>query len=146
MAISFLYGISETEKPTICKDFGRYLHSSHHAPFMKHQTYNIERPLAWPRVQAQMSNKHNLVLYIDRELVEKTRNLGFNLSKTFENHLKQLITQFSQVNQLNNCESNVTHSDWWAGPDLNRRPLARKANVLTKLDDRPSPFGHCAKI
>ena len=25
----------------------------------------------------------------------------------------------------------------WAGPDLNRRPLARKANVLTKLDDRP---------
>ena len=25
----------------------------------------------------------------------------------------------------------------WAEPDLNRRPLARKANVLTKLDDRP---------
>ena len=30
--------------------------------------------------------------------------------------------------------------EWWAGPDLNRRPLARKANVLTKLDDRPSCF------
>jgi hypothetical protein len=28
-------------------------------------------------------------------------------------------------------------NSWWAGPDLNRRPLARKANVLTKLDDRP---------
>ena len=28
--------------------------------------------------------------------------------------------------------------EWkWAGPDLNRRPLARKANVLTRLDDRP---------
>jgi hypothetical protein len=26
---------------------------------------------------------------------------------------------------------------WWAEPDLNRRPLARKANVLTRLDDRP---------
>ena len=25
----------------------------------------------------------------------------------------------------------------WAEPDLNRRPLARKANVLTKLDDQP---------
>jgi hypothetical protein len=25
----------------------------------------------------------------------------------------------------------------WAEPDLNRRPLACKANVLTKLDDRP---------
>jgi hypothetical protein len=83
---------------------------------------------------------------VDQELIEKSRNLGFNLSKTFENHLKQLTTQFSQVNQLNNRESNVNHGDWWAGPDLNRRPLARKANVLTKLDDRPSHFGHCAKI
>jgi hypothetical protein len=86
----------------------------------------------------QMSNKRNVVLYLDKELIEKSRELGFNLSKTFENHLKQLITQFSTVNQVNNCESNEIHSDWWAGPDLNRRPLARKANVLTKLDDRPA--------
>ena len=28
----------------------------------------------------------------------------------------------------------------WAEPDLNRRPLARKANVLTRLDDRPPHF------
>ena len=28
----------------------------------------------------------------------------------------------------------------WAEPDLNRRPLARKANVLTRLDDRPPQF------
>jgi hypothetical protein len=26
---------------------------------------------------------------------------------------------------------------WWAGPDLNRRPSARQADVLTRLDDRP---------
>jgi hypothetical protein len=85
-----------------------------------------------------MSNKHNLVLYIDQDLVEKSRELGFNLSKTFENHLKQLLTQFSQVTSSSNIKNNVNISDWWAGPDLNRRPLARKANVLTKLDDRPS--------
>jgi hypothetical protein len=30
----------------------------------------------------------------------------------------------------------------WAGPDLNRRPLARKANVLTKLDDRPPKLAY----
>ena len=30
----------------------------------------------------------------------------------------------------------------WAEPDLNRRPLARKANVLTKLDDRPAHFAY----
>jgi post-segregation antitoxin (ccd killing protein) len=41
-------------------------------------------------VQAQMGNKHDLVLYPDKELVEKTRNLGFNLSKTFKNHLKHV--------------------------------------------------------
>ena len=31
--------------------------------------------------------------------------LGFNLSKTFENHLKHLITQFSTGNSVNNFES-----------------------------------------
>jgi post-segregation antitoxin (ccd killing protein) len=86
----------------------------------------------------QTSRKHNLVLYVDQELVEKSRNLGFNLSKTFENHLKHLITQFSTVNSMNNYDSTSNNSEWWAEPDLNRRPLARKANVLTKLDDRPS--------
>ena len=78
----------------------------------------------------QMSNKHNLVLYIDKELVEKTRNLGFNLSKTFENYLKQLLTQFSTVNSMNNTRNKGNVGVWWAGPDLNRRPSARQADVL----------------
>jgi hypothetical protein len=51
-----------------------------------------------------MSNKHNVVLYLDRELVEKSKELGFNLSKTFENHLKHLITQFSTGNSVKNFE------------------------------------------
>ena len=84
-----------------------------------------------------MSNKRNVVLYLDKDLVEKTRDLGFNLSKTFENHLKHLITQFSQVNQLNNPESIKNECFWWAGPDSNRRPSARQADVLTELDYRP---------
>jgi post-segregation antitoxin (ccd killing protein) len=41
-----------------------------------------------------MANKRNLVLYLDKDLVAKTKSLGFNLSKTFENHLKHLITKF----------------------------------------------------
>ena len=40
-------------------------------------------------------------------------------------------------NSANNFELSENKSIKWAGPDLNRRPLARKANVLTKLDDRP---------
>jgi integrase len=74
-----------------------------------------------------MSNKHNLVLYVDKELVEKTRNICFNLSKTFENHLKQLLTQFSTVNSMNNTGKGFIQDMWWAGPDLNRRPSARQA-------------------
>ena len=33
---------------------------------------------------------------------------------------------------------NVRIELWWAEPDSDRRPLARKANVLTRLDDRPT--------
>jgi len=54
-----------------------------------------------------MKIKRNVVLYLDKELVEKTRDLGFNLPKTFENHLKQLLTQFSNINTQNNSESSV---------------------------------------
>jgi hypothetical protein len=71
-------------------------------PPHKHQTYNKELPLASARVQTQVSNKHNLVLYVDQELVEESRELGFNLSKTFENHLEHLLIQFSHVNSSNN--------------------------------------------
>ena len=87
-----------------------------------------------------MRNKRNVVLYLDKDLFEKSKSLGFNLSKTFENHLKHLITQFSTGNSANNHDSTSKIGEWWAGPDLNRRPLARKANVLTKLDDRPILF------
>ena len=47
-----------------------------------------------------MTTKGNVVLYLDKDLVEKSKSLGFNLSKTFENHLKQLITQFSSCNSV----------------------------------------------
>ena len=56
-----------------------------------------------------MTTKGNAVLYLDKELVEKSKELGFNLSKTFENHLKQLMMQFSAVNQENT--SNITIND-----------------------------------
>jgi hypothetical protein len=94
-------------------------------------------------VQTQMTQKGNVVLYLDKELVEKSRELGFNLSKTFENHLKDLINRFSTVNSVNNFNSTDKNSRWWAGPDLNRRPSvlslrsraslrsARRADVLT---------------
>jgi hypothetical protein len=47
------------------------------------------------------------VLYLDAELVTKTRELGFNLSKTFENHLKLLINQFQNIYCQNNSGNHV---------------------------------------
>ena len=54
-----------------------------------------------------MSNKRNVVLYVDSELIEKTRELGFNLSKTFENHMKYLLTHYSAFYTINNVETIV---------------------------------------
>ena len=68
----------------------------------KHITLNTPR---MPSDANAMTSKGNVVLYLDKELVEKSKELGFNLSKTFENHLKQLTTQFSQINSLNNSDS-----------------------------------------
>jgi hypothetical protein len=78
-----------------------------------------------------MSNKHNVVLYLDKEIVEKSKELGFNLSKTFENHLKQLVTQFSQCNSVDNFDSSSKSTCWCGRRDLNPGSQAWKACVLT---------------
>jgi hypothetical protein len=85
-----------------------------------------------------MTTKGNVVLYLDKELVAKSKELDFNLSKTFENTLKQLTTQFSTGNSQNNGDLMNNKCLWWAGPDSDRRPSARQADVLTRLDDRPT--------
>lgn len=63
-----------------------------------------------------MTSKGNVVLYLDKELVEKSKELGVNLSKTFENHLKQLMTQFSALNQENT--SNITINNVKSSPGV----------------------------
>jgi hypothetical protein len=57
-----------------------------------------------------LPHKKNVVLYLDGELVEKTRELGFNLSKTVENHLKHLINQFKNTYSSNTCGNCVVSS------------------------------------
>ncbi len=86
----------------------------------------------------QMRNKGNVVLYLDKELVDKSKELGFNLSRTFENHLKKLISQFLNTQSTHNGLPSKNEALWWAGPDSDRRPSARQADVLTRLDDRPT--------
>ena len=101
--------------------------------YQNDHTYNKESPL-FPRGRImELSNKSNLVLYLDKELIKKSKDLGFNLSRTFENHLKHLITQFSCIKTENAVDSKGEINRKWAEPELNRRPLARKANVLIKI-------------
>ena len=98
--------------------------------YQNDHTYNKEYPFASARVQMQLSKKGNLVLYLDKELIRESKELGLNLSRTFENHLKQLITQFSQLKTENTVDPKSTIIVKWAESELNLRPLARKANVI----------------
>ena len=67
-----------------------------------------------------MRQKRNVILNLDKELVDKTRDLGFNLSKTFENHLKHLVNGFSNIYTEKNGENSGSEREWWGCPDLNR--------------------------
>jgi hypothetical protein len=71
----------------------------------------------------QMTTKGKLVLYLDKELVENSKELGFNLSKTFENYLKHPITGNSPVLMQNIGNLAIQNNEKWTEPDLNRRPL-----------------------
>jgi hypothetical protein len=90
-----------------------------------------------------MPNKHNLVLYLDRELVEKSKELGFNLSKTFENHLKQLITRYSCVSTQNN--SNLTDNKMLMvrSPGFEPGSSTWQADVLNQARLRPLFHAFC---
>ncbi len=68
---------------------------------------------------AKMTQKRNVVLYLDAELVMKSRELGFNLSKTFENHLKHLINRLENVNSTNTYETCMVGS-----PEEIRTPVS----------------------
>jgi hypothetical protein len=57
-----------------------------------------------------MTEKRNAVLYLDAEPASKTRELDFNHSKTFQNHLKTLLNQSSNVYTQNTSANNVSGS------------------------------------
>ena len=100
---------------------------------------------------------------IELEFLKSPENFGADYSRVLRHRIKaksaQLREELALINHLGlgvteNCNG-VTEfgngqriqkaqkqTDFkigeWAEPDSDRRPLARKANVLTKLDDRPT--------
>ena len=71
--------------------------------------------------KCKLPQKQNVVLYIDKEVVEKSRELGFNLLKTCENHLKQLIVMLSSG----------SNDKWWARPDSHPNGFESKTRALS---------------
>jgi hypothetical protein len=65
-----------------------------------------------------MTTKGNVVLYLDKELVEKSKELGFNSIKMFENHLKYLITGYSVVSTQNSANLTENKGNLVGLPEL----------------------------
>jgi Post-segregation antitoxin CcdA len=85
----------------------------------------------------QMVNKGNVVLYLDKEVVEKSKELGFNLSKTFENHLKHLVNGYSQISMQNNANSSKYKSYLVGPPGFEPGSIAPEATSLDQTSRRP---------
>lgn len=83
-----------------------------------------------------MTQKGNVVLYLDKDLVEKSKELGFNLGKTFENHLKHLITGYSAISMQNNV--NLIEKSFLVGPPgFEPGSIAPEATSLDQTSRRP---------
>jgi hypothetical protein len=84
-----------------------------------------------------MTQNGNVMLYLDKELVEKSIELGFNLSKTFENHLKHLMTQFSKGNLLNNFENTENKKIVVGLPGFEPESIEPKSTSLDQASRQP---------
>ena len=84
-----------------------------------------------------MSNKPNVVLYLDKELVEKSKELGFNLSKTFENLLKHLLKHFSTINLQNNFDSTLNKVLLMGLPGFEPGSIEPKSTSLDQASRQP---------
>ena len=87
-----------------------------------------------------MPNKRNVVLYLDDELVEKSRELGFNLSRTFENHLKQLIMQLSSQQSTQNHFPTQNKASNMGLPGFEPGSIEPKSTSLDQASRQPRLF------
>jgi hypothetical protein len=84
-----------------------------------------------------MTQKGNVVLYLDKELVLKSKEIGFNLSKTFENHLKHLINGYSSFSMQNNANLSINKSQLVGPEEFESSSIAPEATSLDQTSRRP---------
>ena len=85
----------------------------------------------------QLPTKGNVVLYLDKELVEKSKKMGFNLSKTFENHLKHLIKGYSSFSMQNNANLSKYKGNLVGPEEFESSSIAPEATSLDQTSRRP---------
>jgi hypothetical protein len=86
-----------------------------------------------------MANKGNVGLYLDKELGEKSRELGFNLSRTLENQLKQLITQLSNQQSTQNHLPTENRRNDVGLPGFEPGSIEPKSTSLVHASRQPRP-------
>jgi hypothetical protein len=91
-------------------------------------------------MRMQMPTKGNVVLYLDKELVQKSKELGFNLSKTFENHLKQLITGNYPCNFKNTYGFQRIKDQMVGLPGFEPESIEPKSTSLDQASRQPHVF------
>ena len=65
---------------------------------------------------------------MDDELITKSKELGFNLSKTFENYLKHLINNFQPI-----YSQNISNSEIFGSPEEIRTPVEGSRDLRWKI-------------
>jgi Post-segregation antitoxin CcdA len=88
-------------------------------------------------MRMQMTTKGNVVLYLDKDLVEKSKELGFNLSKTFENHLKHLVNGYSSISIQNNANLSEYKGNLVGPEEFESSSIAPEATSLDQTSRRP---------
>jgi hypothetical protein len=84
-----------------------------------------------------MATKRDVVLYLDEDLVEKSKEFGFNFSKTFENHLKHLMMQFSTCNSVNNLNFTENGINNMGLPGFEPGSIEPKSTSLDQTSRQP---------
>ena len=84
-----------------------------------------------------MTQKGSVALYLDKELVEKAKEMGFNLSKNFENHLKHLISSCSSISIPNNANLIDNKLLLVGPPGFEPGSIAPEATSLDQTSRRP---------
>ncbi len=98
---------------------------------------SIKQDSTWKEAKVPRGKHHNetatkttVSLYLTKKVVQRARFHNLNLSRIAEQALLSILDYLESQNSEKSSISSDSRGRWWAGPDLNQRPLACKANVL----------------